>query len=110
MKSGYRIMERDSQDLEDSLRLYHPATKRVRYSEIIIFNDSAIVGGLWVDGGLAISAEENVEFRNFIGTIPTPTWWEKSENLRVSISVWLTLGAIFLGPAIWGLYKKYLPT
>lgn len=109
MKSGYRISARESQSLESSLILRHPATKRVKHSEITLYNDGAVVGNLsHIDGELNITFEENTKFAKFIRSVPAPTLWERSEDMRVSITVWFLLGAIFIGPAIWGLYKKYV--
>lgn len=109
IKSGYKILENESQSLENSLTLKHPATKRVKYRKLTLDNDGAIFGSSrHVGSDLFIAPEEIVEFRNFVQTIPTPTWWEKSEDIRVSITVWLILGLLFWGPAVWGLYKKYL--
>ena len=109
MKSGYRISARESQSLESSLILRHPATKRVTHREITLYNDGAVVGNLsHIDGELSIKFEENAKFAEFIWSVPAPTLWERSEDIRVSIAVWLFLGAIFIGPVIWGLYKKYV--
>lgn len=111
IKSGYKILEKESQSLENSLTLKHPAAKRAKYRELILDNDGAIFGSSrYVGNDLFIAPEEAVEFRNFIQSIPAPTWWEKSEDIRVSITVWLILSVLFWGPAVWGLYKKYVQT
>ncbi|WP_339674096.1 hypothetical protein [Dasania marina] len=107
MKAGYSIMERDSQELEDTLRLKHPATKRARYIEILLYSDASIVSGLsHLDGHLSIFPEDDEGFRKLIKATPTPTWSEKSEDARVNIAVWLTLGALFAAPIFWGIFKS----
>lgn len=109
MKSGYRISARESQSLESSLILRHPAARRVTHREITLYNDGAVVGNLsHIDGELSITPEETTKFGEFIKSVPAPTLWERSEDMRVSITVWLLLGAIFIAPVIWGLFKKYV--
>ncbi|KAB7696978.1 hypothetical protein [Plesiomonas shigelloides] len=109
MKSGYKIMERDSQELGDTLRLKHPATKRVKYREIVLYSDSSIVSGLsHIDGELSIPPENDGEFGKLIRETPLPTWWEKSEDSRVKAASWFLLGTILIGPALWGFIKKYV--
>ena len=99
MKSGYRIYERASQEVEDAVWLKHPAYKRTERPELILYSDGLIVSGRshTENTELRIPHNENNEFRKFLANVPQPTLWEKSENTRINVSVWVVLiGSYFI--------------
>ena len=102
MKAGFKIDEANSQHLQDSLQLKHPAMKSLKDYELTLFPDGLLTGP-YASDQLRIEPDQQREFNSFLRSVPEPTWLEKTLDIRAKIFIWFLLAMIFLAPTVWKL-------
>lgn len=78
LKTGYRIDERASVEVGDTLWLEHPA-RRTKERTLLLSGDGWLVGMDPLDSTreqLRIPPSASEDFNHFVRGVPRPTWWE----------------------------------
>lgn len=82
LNAGYRIDERASKEVGDTLWLEHPA-KRTTERTLLLSGDGWLVGMDPLDRArkqLRIPPTANDDFNHFVRSVPHPTWWEANSS------------------------------
>ena len=96
MKAGYKIDENSSQEVRDAIWLWHPAESRAQEPHLILYSDGLLVAlerGRKVDV-LRIGSDKNVEFNDFVRTVPRATIIEKSRPIWSGVFAWVFIGVV----------------
>lgn len=101
LKAGYKIDERASVEVGDTLWLEHPA-RRAKERTLLLSGDGWLVGMDPLDSArkqLRISPTASDDFVNFVRSVPRPTWWEANGPTfypAINIAIFATIvGCIY---------------
>lgn len=104
LNAGYRIDERASKEVGDTLWLEHPA-KRTTERTLLLSGDGWLVGMDPLDltrKQLRIPPTASDEFTRFVRSVPHPTWWEANSHKfypAFSLAMIFTMAGCFYGIA-----------
>lgn len=102
MGAGYRIDERASSEVGDTIWLEHPAQKRAAEKTLLLSGDGWVFGMDPFDetkSQLRIGPDKSEEFSRFVAAVPKSTWWERNHAPFYMVLAWVIIAGIMLASA-----------